>query len=80
MISSTMIGGFGDLFRALVSMSRAREVSAISGDQLKLKAMIAVDVGERLDVQFVDAMTRRRWWLCTGGDIDCRAAFKSSLQ
>jgi hypothetical protein len=39
MMSSTMIGGFGDLFSAVVSMSRAREVSASSGDQLKLKAM-----------------------------------------
>ena len=42
MMSSTMIGGLGDLFRAVVSMSRARDVSAISGDQLKLKAM-AID-------------------------------------
>ena len=42
MMSSTMMGGFGDLFSAVVSMSRAREVSAISGDQLKLKAMIAM--------------------------------------
>ena len=38
-ISSTMIGGFGDLFSAFVSISRAREVSAINGDQLKLKAI-----------------------------------------
>lgn len=40
MMSSTMMGGLGDLFRAVVSMSRAREVSAMSGDQLKLKAMV----------------------------------------
>lgn len=40
MMSSTMMGGLGDLFKAVVSMSRAREVSAISGDQLKLKAMV----------------------------------------
>lgn len=33
------MGGFGDLFKAVVSMSRAREVSAMSGDQLKLNAM-----------------------------------------
>lgn len=39
MMSSTMIGGFGVLFRAFVSMSLAREVSAMSGDQLKLNAM-----------------------------------------
>jgi hypothetical protein len=40
MMSSTMMGGFGDLLRAAVSISRAREVSAISGDQLKLNAMM----------------------------------------
>lgn len=39
-ISSTMMGGFGDLFSALVSISLALEVSAMSGDQLKLKAMV----------------------------------------
>lgn len=39
MISSTMIGGFGDLLRAVVNISLAREVSAIRGDQLKLKAI-----------------------------------------
>jgi hypothetical protein len=37
-----MIGGFGDLFRAAVSMSRARDVSPMSGDQLKLKAIVVV--------------------------------------
>lgn len=41
MMSSTMIGGFGDLLSAAVSMSRALEVSAMSGDQLKLNAMTA---------------------------------------
>lgn len=35
-----MIGGLGDLFSAVVNISRARDVSAMSGDQLKLKAMI----------------------------------------
>jgi hypothetical protein len=30
----------GDLFKAVVSMSRARDVSAMSGDQLKLNAMV----------------------------------------
>jgi hypothetical protein len=39
MMSSTMMGGLGDLLSAVVSMSRARDVSAISGDQLKLNAM-----------------------------------------
>lgn len=38
-MSSTMIGGFGDLFKAFVSISLARDVSAISGDQLKLNAI-----------------------------------------
>jgi hypothetical protein len=38
-----MMGGLGDLFSAAVSMSRARDVSAMSGDQLKLKAM-AIEV------------------------------------
>jgi ribose/xylose/arabinose/galactoside ABC-type transport system permease subunit len=30
----------GDLFNALVSMSRTRSVSAMSGDQLKLNAIL----------------------------------------
>ena len=38
-MSSTMMGGFGDLLRAFVSMSLARTVSATRGDQLKLKAI-----------------------------------------
>jgi hypothetical protein len=42
MMSSTMMGGFGDLFKAVVSMSRAREVSAMSGDQLKLNAIVNI--------------------------------------
>lgn len=47
MISSTMIGGLGDLFKAVVNISFARVVSAMSGDQLKLKAMVCRD--ERRD-------------------------------
>jgi hypothetical protein len=34
------MGGLGDLFNALVSMSRTRSVSAMSGDQLKLNAIL----------------------------------------
>jgi hypothetical protein len=44
-MSSTMMGGFGDLLRAAVSISLAREVSAMSGDQLKLKAMMYDVIG-----------------------------------
>lgn len=39
-MSSTMIGGFGDLLSAAVNISFALVVSAISGDQLKLKAIL----------------------------------------
>jgi hypothetical protein len=35
------------LFKAVVSMSRARDVSAMSGDQLKLKAMV-VEYAQRV--------------------------------
>lgn len=49
MISSTMMGGLGDLFNAAVSISFAREVSAMSGDQLKLKDMV-VEVVDRSSV------------------------------
>jgi hypothetical protein len=41
-----MMGGFGDLFNALVSMSRTRSVSAMSGDQLKLNAIVMESIGE----------------------------------
>ena len=44
MMSSTMMGGFGDLFSAAVIISFARDVSAMSGDQLKLNDMVAVRV------------------------------------
>jgi hypothetical protein len=40
-ISSTMIGGLGDLFSEDVSICRTRSVSAISGDQLKWNAIVA---------------------------------------
>jgi len=39
-----MIGGLGDLFSAVVNMSLALDVSAISGDQLKLKAIARASV------------------------------------
>ena len=38
-MSETMMGGFGVLFRAVVRRSRARVVSKVCGDQLKLKAI-----------------------------------------
>jgi hypothetical protein len=42
MMSSTMMGGFGDLLREEVSMCRTRSVSAMSGDQLKWKAIVVL--------------------------------------